>query len=114
MGKIGGERVGEPEVQLLEQNVKHNMDDIRDVKKRLERVEGDVHDLKTNQQVTNQNILHVMDTLSDLKAGFKELDGKFDATNTENLKQYKTIVWQVGATIIGSIIIAVFLFVWNI
>ncbi|MBS4200269.1 hypothetical protein KHA93_11570 [Bacillus sp. FJAT-49732] len=91
-------------MQLLEQNVKHNTEDIREVKKRLARVENDVHDLRTNQQVSNQSLSHVMDTLSDLKIGFKELDSKMDASNMEQLKEYKNAVWKVGATIIATVI----------
>src|SRR5690606_30917478 len=91
-------------MQLIEQNVKHNTEDIREVKKRLTRVENDVHDLRANQQVANQSLSHVMDTLSDLKIGFKELDTKLDASNMEQLKEYKNAVWKVGATIIATVI----------
>ena len=66
--------MGEKDVQLLEQNVKHNMDDIRELKKRVSKVEENVSDLKTNQQIANQSITHVMNTLSELKASFQTLD----------------------------------------
>ena len=104
--------MGEQHVQLLEQNVKHNMEDIRELKKRVSKVEENVFDLKTNQQIANQSIAHVMETLSELKVGFKELDEKMDENSSDQLKAYKTVVWQVGgsiiATIIGGIILAVF------
>lgn len=106
--------MGEQHVQLLEQNVKHNSEDIRELKKRVSRMEETIHDVKANQQIANQSIAHVMETLSELKAGFKELDTKMDENSSDQLKQYKAVVWQVGgsiiATIIGGIVLAVFLF----
>lgn len=106
--------MGEKNVELIEQSVQNNVEDIREIKKRLDRAENDVHDLKANQQVTNQSITHVMDMLTDLKAGFKELDNKLDASNDEQLRQYKTAVWQVGGTIIATIIGAAILFIIGI
>lgn len=101
-------------MQLIEQNVKHNVEDLRELKKRVHRVESDVHDLKTNQQVSNQTMTHIMDTLNDLKSNFSVLDNKIQTSNNEQLKQYKTAVWQVGGTIIATIIGAAFLFVFGL
>lgn len=97
-------------VQLLEQNVKHNVEDIQEVKKRLNRMESDVHDLKANQQVANQTMRHVMDSLNDLKSDFKVLNDSIQTSNIDQLKQYKTSVWQVGGVIIATIIGAMILF----
>lgn len=104
-------KLGERTVELIEQNVKHNMDDIRELKKRVNRSESDIHDLKTNQQVSNQTMSHIMESLNDLKSNFKVLDEKIQTSNDEQLKQYKTAVWQVGGTIIATIIGAAFLFI---
>lgn len=102
--------MGEQYVQIIETNVQHNTEDIRELKKRVDRVEHDISDVKTNQQVTNQSITHVMDTLTDLKAGFKELDNKMDASSMEQLKEYKNAVWKVGITVIAAVIGGFFLF----
>lgn len=106
--------MGEPSVQIIESNVQHNTEDIRDLKKRVERVEHDIGDVKTNQQVTNQSITHVMDTLTDLKAGFKELDNKMDASSMEQLKEYKNAVWKVGVTVIATVIGGFLLFAFGL
>lgn len=106
--------MGEQTMQLIEQNVKHNVEDIREVKKRLSRVEGEVNDLKANHQVSQQTMAHVMDTLNDLKGNFKILDDKIQSSNNEQLKQYKTAVWQVGITIIATIVGAGLLVVFGL
>lgn len=96
--------MGEQNMQLIEQNVKHNVEDIREVKKRLSAVEGEVNDLKANHQVSQQTMAHIMDTLNDLRSNFMVLDNKIEKSNNEQLKQYKTAVWQVGITIIATIV----------
>ncbi|GAQ18043.1 bdr protein [Oceanobacillus picturae] len=101
-------------VQLIEQNVQHNVEDIRELKKRVERVEHDISDVKATQQVTNQSISHVMETLTDLKAGFKELDNKMDTSNMEQLKEYKNAVWKVGVTVIATVVGGFLLFALGI
>lgn len=113
--------MGEPSMELLENNVKNNVEDIRELKKRAGYVERDVHDLKTNQQVASQTMQHVMDTLNNLKGDFKALDEEIKNSNKriyedniEQLKQYKTTVWGVGGTIIGTLIIAMIVFALNI
>lgn len=117
----GGLKVGEPSMELLENNVKNNVEDIRELKKRAGYVERDVHDLKTNQQVASQTMQHVMDTLNNLKGDFKALDEEIKNSNKriyedniEQLKQYKTTVWGVGGSIIGTLIIAMIVFALNI
>ncbi|CDQ39563.1 hypothetical protein [Virgibacillus salexigens] len=107
MSEVGEETTG---VKLIEQNVKHNVEDIRELKKRVNAVEKEVHDVKATQQVTNQSVSHIMETLSELKSGVKELDGKIDASNIEQLKEYKNAVWKVGITIIGTVIAGFLLF----
>src|SRR5690625_1194821 len=130
MGKYEGEnnllnyrrvKSVEPSMELLENNVKNNVEDIRELKKRAGYDERDVHDLKTNQQVASQTMQHVMDTLNNLKGDFKALDEEIKNSNKriyedniEQLKQYKTTVWGVGGTIIGTLIIAMIVFALNI
>ena len=113
--------MGEYNVELLEQTVKNNVDDVRDLTKRVGYVERDINDLKTNQQVANQTMSHVMDTLTNLKGDFKALDTKIEKSNEkmyedniDQLKQYKTTMWSVGASVIGSLIVAVVIFIFNI
>lgn len=97
--------MSERNVELLEQNVKHNMEDIRELKKRVGKMEEDVSDLKTNQQITNQNITHVSSALNELKASFKELDEKMDKERDQQLKDYKKAVWQVAIAIITAFLL---------
>lgn len=95
--------MSDKDVRLLEQNVKHNMEDIRELKKRVGSVEESVSDLKTNQQITNQSVSHVMEMLSELKVSFQTLDDKMDKDREEQLKAYKKATWQVAIAIIVAI-----------
>lgn len=92
-------------MDILHTNVKHNTEDIRELKKRTERNESDISDLKTNQQVTNQSMQHMMDTLNGLKTDFKEIDKKMDENQIEQLKEYKNGVWKIGVVVIGGLIL---------
>ncbi|CDQ22562.1 hypothetical protein [Halobacillus karajensis] len=106
--------MGEENVQLIEQNVQHNTEDIRELKKKVERVENDVSELKSNHKLTQQSITHIMTGLDELKAGFKEIDDKMDKNQEKQFQSYKTFMWKVGATITGSIIVALIVFALNI
>lgn len=113
--------MGEQKVELIEQNIKHNMDDIREVKKRLNIVENNVTDLKSNLQVTNQTMSHIMSTLEELKSDFKATNGKMesgfnsinkkvDENQIEQLKEYKSGVLKIGIIVIGGILTALILY----
>src|SRR5690625_4835992 len=92
-------------MQLIEQNVKNNVEDIRELKKKVGYVERDVHELKADHQLTKQSLSHVLDTLSELKTSFQTLDDKLDKDKEEQLKSYKKATWQVAI----AIVVAVFL-----
>ena len=106
--------MGEENVQLIEQNVANNTQDIRELKKKMERMEENVSELKSNQKLTQQSITHIMTGLDELKQSFKGLDDKMDKNQEEQFASYKSFVWKVGATITGSIIVALIIFAMNI
>ncbi|MBT2600932.1 MULTISPECIES: hypothetical protein [unclassified Oceanobacillus] len=96
--------MGERNVELIEQNVKTNNEDIRDLKKRMYKVENEVRDVKNDHNLTKQSVTHVLQTLSELKDSFKNLDEKLDKDKEEQLKAYKDAVWKVGITVVGAVI----------
>ena len=102
--------MGENKMDILETNVKHNTEDIRELKKRMNKTEGDVSDLKAGHQVTNQTLTHVMKSLDELKNEFKTIDDKMDKNQIEQLQAYKNGVWKIGATVIGGLILGFLLF----
>lgn len=96
--------MGEPKLELIEQNVKNNVEDIRELKEDVKSLKKDVSDLKSDGQLAKQSITHVMTTLNDLKTGFKELDDKFDKSTTDQLQAYKSFMWKVFAGVVIFII----------
>jgi len=106
--------VGEANMQLLEQSVKNNTQDIREMKQEIDRLKDDVSDVKSNQQLTNQNVTHILETLSELKANFKEIDDKMDKNQIEQLKEYKNGVWKIGVTVISALIGGFLLFFFGL
>jgi len=97
-------------MDILQTNVQHNTEDIRELKKRMDRTEDDVGNLKAGHQVTNQTLSHVMSTLEELKSEFKSIDDKMDKNQIEQLQAYKNGVWKIGATVIGGLILGFLLF----
>lgn len=106
--------MGEKDMQLIEQSVKHNVEDIRELKERVSRSESDISDLKANLQVTSQTLTHVMSTLEELKSDFKSVNDKLDKNQIEQLQEYKTGVWKIGATVIAGIVTAFILFYFGL
>ena len=106
--------MGEKSMDILETNVKHNTEDIRELKKRMTRAETDVSDLKASQQVTNQTVGHIISTLEELKKDFRSIDKKIDENQIEQLKEYKSGVWKIGATVIGGLILGFLLFFFGL
>ena len=106
--------MGEANMQLLEQSVKNNTQDIREMKQEIDRLKDDVSDVKSNQQLTNQNVTHILETLSELKANFKEIDDKMDKNQIEQLKEYKNGVWKIGVTVISALIGGFLLFFFGL
>lgn len=101
-------------MDILETNVKHNTEDIRELKKIVGKNSDDISDLKTNQQVTNQTMHHIMDTLNDLKSDFRTIDDKMDKNQIEQLQEYKNGVWKIGVTVISALIGGFLLFFFGL
>lgn len=106
--------MGEPTMDILETNVKHNTEDIRELKKRMENTERDVSDLKANLQVTNQTMTHIMESINELKSDFRIIDDKLDKNQIEQLQEYKNGVWKIGVTVISALIGGFLLFFFGL
>lgn len=90
-------------LEIIETNLKHNTEDIRDLKRRLEIVEGNVENLKIDNTGTKQSLNHVYSTVSRLENSIEALNNKFDLDRESRhqeqitqLKEYKGAVWQIG------------------
>ena len=106
--------MGEKSMDILETNVKHNTEDIRELKKRMENTERDVSDLKANLQVTNQTMTHIMESINELKSDFRIIDDKLDKNQIEQLQEYKNGVWKIGVTVISALIGGFLLFFFGL
>ena len=106
--------MGEENVQLIEQNVSNNTQDIRELKKKMERMEENVSELKSNQKLTQQSITHIMTGLDELKQSFKSLDDKMDTNQKEQFDSYKSFMLKISAGIIVTVIGSLIIFALNI
>lgn len=70
--------MGEQSMELLEQNIQHATEDIREVKKRLDRAEGDIGQLKSTVQLVQQSQGHIMENISELKVSFRNFNEKWE------------------------------------
>lgn len=98
--------MSEDNVKLLEQTVQNNVEDVRDLEKRIGHAERDISDLKTNQQVTQQMLSHVTESITDLRSDFRRLDEKLDKDKDEQLAAFKKASWKVVVSVlIGAILL---------
>jgi len=113
------------DMKLLEKTITNNVENIQYMENRVSYIERDLSDLKTNQRLTGQTVTHVMETLTTLKSDFKSMDNKMGdnikemqneikksnervfMNQIDQLKQYKSTVWKVGGSVVGSVIIGV-------
>lgn len=108
--------MGEQHVQLIEKNVANNTEDIRELKKEMERVKGDVVELKSTSKLMQQSQTHLMDNISELKGSVKALgdkwEEKWEKEKEDEAKRYEQdrrdrnkALWQIGTTIIIAMIL---------
>lgn len=100
--------MGEENVELLEQTVKNNQSDIRELKEEVRSLKESNSDLKMNQQLTSQSVSTLIEGMNDLKGSFKALNEKMQQDKEDQLKQQRKTMWQVGATIIAAVVLAQF------
>lgn len=56
--------------------MQHNTEDIRELKRIVDRHDNDIHDLKTNHQLSQQTMTNVMESINELKKSFKSFEEK--------------------------------------
>ena len=85
--------MGEQHVQLIEKNVANNTEDIRELKREMERVKGDVVELKSTSKLMQQSQAHLMENISELKGSVKALgdkwEEKWEKEKDEEQKRYE-------------------------
>lgn len=105
--------MGEQNVELIEQNVKNNTEDIRDLKKWRFNVDREMNDLKTNQEITKNGLQTLNDSVGDLKKDVKDLRQELRDDKDEQLDRMQGFVWKFGSglavTIIGGVVTAILL-----
>ncbi|GGJ85901.1 hypothetical protein GCM10007063_05450 [Lentibacillus kapialis] len=105
--------MGEQNVELIEQNVKNNTEDIRDLKKWRFNVDREMNDLKTNQEITKNGLQTLNDSVGDLKKDVKDLRQELRDDKDEQLDRMQDFAWKFGSglavTIIGGVVTAILL-----
>lgn len=73
-------------LELVEQNVKNNTEDIRELKEWRYKADRQINKIDSDNQLNKQNITHVMTTLSKMEGDIKTLSAKFDQNNEKQSK----------------------------
>lgn len=94
--------MSDSKMDIIETTVKHNVEDIRELKKKVEKHEGEISDLKTNQRVTTNALDTLTTSINELKLNFSKLNDKLDHDKEDQLKQYKSAIWKVAIAIITA------------
>lgn len=82
--------MGEENVELIEQDMGHLKEDMRETKKRLDKMEGEVNQLISSNQLMQQSQTHLMENMSELKGSIKVLSDKWDEKwEKEDLRREK-------------------------
>lgn len=89
-------------MDIIETNVKHNTEDIRELKKKVEKHESSINDLNLNQRVTTNALDAVTTSINELKINFSKLTEKLEQDKEEQLQQYKSAIWKVAIAIITA------------
>ena len=108
--------MGEHHVQLIEKNVANNTEDIRELKKEMERVKNDVVELKSTSKLMQQSQAHLMENISELKGSVKALgdkwDEKWDEEKKDEAKRYeqerrdqRNRWWGLAFLLIGAMVL---------
>ncbi|WP_160112329.1 hypothetical protein [Salicibibacter kimchii] len=103
--------MGEPSLELLEQNVQHMSEDMRDIKKRVDKLETDQYDLKANMQITQHSLTALTESINDVKVDLKEMRKEMNSDKEQQLESMKSFLWKFGSglavLIVGGMVTAV-------
>ena len=105
--------MGENKMDILETNVQHNTEDIRELKKKVDRHDYEISDVKTNVKVQSTTLGAMVESINEIKSSLKEesrkrQEDKEEETKRRNkeqeeqLKQYKNAIWKVAIAIITA------------
>jgi len=103
--------VGEPSMEVVEQNVIHLTEDVRDMKKRVDKLESDQYDIKTNQQITQHSLTTMTESVNEMKVDLKQMRKEMNDDKEEQLESMKSFMWKFGSglavTIVGGMVTAI-------
>ncbi len=121
--KKGGMRVGERNVELVEQMVQHTIDDVKELRIDMKDMKKDFEQLKQNQSITDNNVNQFQMMFSNLTEQIKELREEFKNGQEEDKrekeeelrnmekriendrKQNRNALISIGVLIIGTFIL---------
>ncbi|WP_373894475.1 hypothetical protein [Virgibacillus sp. CBA3643] len=105
--------MGEPSMEVVEQNVMHLSEDVRDIKKRVDKLESDQYDMKTNQSITQHSLNTLTESINDMKIDLKEMRKDMNSDKEQQLDSMKSFMWKFGSglavTIVGGMVTAILL-----
>ena len=98
--------MGDDNVELLEQTVKHNAEDIKEVRLDLKELSKEFDQFKMKHTVVESNVNQIFTMLSKVEEKMGALEGKWDQAKDDQNKELKGFILKIAAAIIIAVVIA--------
>lgn len=101
----GGLRVGEKQVEILEQTVKHQSEDIRDIRQEQKDMKKEIDELRMKHTVTDSNVNQFAVMFSKLEEKIMSLETKFQTQRDEQLKHYNGAMIKLFFGLVAAVLL---------
>ena len=99
--------MGDDNVELLEQTVKHNAEDIKEVRLDFKDLKREFDEFKMKHTVVESNVNQIFTMLSKVEEKMGALENKWDQAKADQNKELKGFMWKIAGVIVGAVFLTV-------
>lgn len=110
--------MGDDNVELLEQTVKHNAEDIKEVRLDFKDLKREFDEFKMKHTVVESNVNQIFTMLSKfdekisgietkMEQSAREQNEKWDKVKEDQNKELKGFMWKIAGVIVGAVFLTV-------